>query len=474
MGNASDPQIETGSQADSKALATASRAGASEDSSPGHTLQAFSPETQSRSRLDAIDLLRGLVMVIMALDHVRDYFSYAAIMTPGAASGSLTRRFIDPADLSMTTPGLFLTRWVTHYCAPTFIFLAGTGAFLYGSRGKTRGQLSWFLLTRGLWLVVLELTLVRLGWNFAFDYRHEVDGKVTWDFGAGVLWGIGWSMVVLGCLVYLPTSFVAALGIGIIVFHNQMDSFGPEQFGRFGWLWTILHSPGTADITPTIHFGSGYAILPWVGVIAAGYGFGAFYLLDARERSRQLLGLGLAIILAFVALRTLNQYGDLRYPPFPGESVTDVSGRAGPWSERDGGLFTAFAFLNCQKYPPSLLFVLMTLGPAIIALALFERAHGPLARFFIVFGRVPLFFYLLHIPLIHALAVGLDYWAYGKSPLATAGYWGLDPNEVPADYGHSLPVVYLIWLGVVLALYPLCWWFARVKRRSKSAWLSYL
>ena len=403
----------------------------------------------ARPRLDSLDLLRGLVMVIMALDHVRDYFSHSFLTNPP----------VDPMDLTKTTVPLFLTRWITHFCAPTFVFLAGTGAFLSGTRGKGKGKLAWFLLTRGLWLVLLDVTVVRLGWNFNLDYSRE--------FGGGVIWVIGWSMVVLSGLAFLPTSAVAVLGVMLIAYHNLWDGKSAAEVGLPQWLWVILHSPGQFSVLAPFHFGevevpeikftTGYSLLPWLGVLTAGYGFGSLFLLDPVQRRKQLLGLGLALTFAFVVLRYANSYGDSR-----------------PWSAQKDLTFTVLSFLNCQKYPPSLLFLLMTLGPAIAALSLFERTSGPLSRFFVIFGRVPLFFYLLHIPLIHGLVVVIDYVRYGFSPYVHEAPWSLSRANLPPDYGFDLPGVYLIWSGVVLFLYPLCWWFARVKQGHRATWLSYL
>jgi uncharacterized membrane protein len=413
-----------------------------------------------RSRLDAIDLVRGVVMVIMALDHVRDYFS------------NLT---IDPVDMQHTSWQLFLTRWVTHFCAPTFVFLAGTGSFLFGARCQSTRQLSWFLFSRGVWLVFLEITLVRLGWNFNFDYQGE--------FGGGVIWVIGWAMVLMSVLVFLPTSAVAVIGVGLVAFHNLLDGRSAEQVGlpkSLEGLWVVLHSPGRFQLfdsfqlgpweVPAVHFGTGYCLLPWLGVLAAGYGFGALFLLEQRVRRPQLLGLGLALTALFIVLRYANVYGDNANAP-PGA----VPGRfPGPWAPQKDGLFTVFSFLNCQKYPPSLLYALMTLGPAITCLGIFDRPVGAIGRIFVTFGRVPLFYYLLHIPLIHGLMVAGDYLRFGSSPFAAGGPWNLDRAKMPPDYGYDLPVVYLVWLGVVVFLYPLCYWYAGVKARYKSGWLSYL
>lgn len=383
-------------------------------------------------RIESIDLLRGLVMVVMGLDHVRDFFSERLLM--------------DPTDLNTTTVGIFLTRWITHFCAPTFIFLAGTSAFLSGTRGKSKPALSWFLLTRGVWLAFFEVVINRMMWMFNYDLQHH---------GAGVFWAIGWSLVVLSVLVYLPTWLVTGIGVSTILLHNLLDGLTAEQVALPRWLWVILHSPGDEPVVDGITFGTGYCLIPWIGVMAAGYGFGALMLLDRTQRRRRMFLLGAVVILAFIILRATNHYGDPR-----------------PWAMQSSPLSTLLSFLNCTKYPASLLFLLMTLGPAILALALFDRPLSPLARPLVIFGRVPLFYYLLHIPLIHGAAVLLDYVRFGWSPLANNGPW-FRPEDIPPNYGVSLPMVYLIWIGVVLVLYPPCRWFAGVKQRRGDVWLSY-
>jgi len=425
------------------------------DNAPLAAPAAAAPPAKTPPRMDAVDLLRGVVIMLMALDHVRDFLS--------------NRLYMDVTDLTITTPGLFLTRWVTHYCAPTFIFLAGVGAFLSRTRGKSKADLSWFLLTRGLWLVFLELTVIRASWWFNWDpLQHAV----------GVFWPIGWSMVVLAGLVFLPTWTVTTFGLVMIVGHNLLDTLTHDRLGVPAWVWTILHEPGNKPVgaVPTwlwtlfqnpgeetapgiITFGTGYCLIPWMGVMAVGYGFGRLLLLEPRVRRKTLLGLGAALTAAFVLLRAANVYGDPH-----------------PWSQQPDAMFTVFSFLNCTKYPPSLLYLLMTLGPAIFALGLFDRPLGllePLARPIITFGRVPLFFYLLHIPLIHGAAVLCDYLRFGWSPQANGGPWDVKPDAVPSDYGISLPMVYLVWVGVLLVLYLPCRWFAEVKRRRREAWLSY-
>jgi uncharacterized membrane protein len=404
-------------------------------------------------RLESVDLLRGVVMIIMALDHVRDFWSERLLM--------------DPVDLQTTTAGIFLTRWITHFCAPTFIFLAGTAAFLSGTRGKSKGELSWFLFTRGLWLAFFEVSINRAMWYFNYDFQHH---------GAGVFWAIGWAMVALSVLVYLPTPVVTMIGLALVVLHNLLDGLRADELPMPSWLWINLHQPGGAPVLPVpswvwgllhspghvegiddLTFGTGYCLIPWAGVMAAGYGFGTLLQLPRAARRRRVLELGALITLGFIVLRAFNHYGDPR-----------------PWEVQPRGpLWTFFSFLNCTKYPASLLYLMMTLGPAIMALALFDRPLGPLGRRIVVFGRVPFFFYVLHVPLIHGGAVLHDYLRFGWSPLADNGPW-FKPEDIPGDYGVSLPVVYLAWIGVVLVLYLPCRWFAGVKQRHRTAWLSYL
>jgi uncharacterized membrane protein len=385
-------------------------------------------------RLESVDLLRGVVMIIMALDHVRDFMS--------------ERLYMDPVDLRTTTPGIFLTRWITHFCAPTFIFLAGAAAFLSGARGRSAVNLSWFLFTRGLWLAFFEVTICRMLWMFNFDLHHH---------GAGVFWAIGWAMVVLSVLVYLPTWLTGMLGLVMIVSHNLLDGISANQVHLPGWIWLILHQPGDLPFAEGFTFGTGYCLIPWIGVMAAGYWFGTLLQLPQGVRQRVIFSLGAVVTASYIFLRAINIYGD-----------------ASLWEKQPDYLMTGLSILNCTKYPPSLLYLLMTLGPAIMALALFDRPLGPLAKPIIVFGRVPLFFYVLHILLIHGGAVLIDYARFGWSPQAAAGPWDVHPETAPPGYGLSLPMVYAVWVGVVLVLYPPCRWYAGVKQRRRDFWLSYL
>ena len=378
-----------------------------------------------RSRADHVDLLRGLVMVLMALDHVRAYFTEA--------------RF-DPTDLTRTEAALFATRWITHLCAPTFVFLAGASAWIAGTR-RTRAELGRFLLTRGLWLILVEVTVVSFAWYF----------NTTWELGmrAQVIWAIGASMVLLAALVHLPRSAIAALGLLMVAGHNLLDGLEPGVFGTFAPIWRILHAQGPLEIIP---MGITYPLVPWVGVMALGYAFGTAVFDETAGAQARLAWAGGLLTLGFVALRALNGYGDPH-----------------PRLEAGTPALLAMSFLNTTKYPPSLLFLLMTVGPALVALALLRRAGGTVAGVFVTFGRVPFLFYVAHLYLVHALAVGAGV-AQGFPASAIRTVHRL----LPEGYGFGLPVIYLVWVAVVVALYPLCRRYAELKARSRAWWLSYL
>ncbi len=369
-------------------------------------------------------------MVIMALDHVRDYFTNV--------------RF-DPLDLTQTTPGLFMTRWITHFCAPTFVFLAGTGVFLSYSRGKSKSAVSKFLWTRGLWLILIEITWVRFGWLFNLDYSFVI---------LQVIWATGVAMIALSVLIHLSVRTVGIIGVAIIILHNALDPVLPEQLGVLGWPWMVLHEGGGIEWKTGHFIAAVYPVLPWIGVMLAGFAFGTILLKEERERRKTLIRLGFGLIAGFILIRATNLYGDGQ-----------------PWSSKSSLLHTVFSFIDCVKYPPSLLYLMMTLGPAIASLVYFEKVKGWLADFFIVFGRVPFFYYVLHIPLIHGLAVVAAYLT-GYDP--TFMFQNTPPWFWPEGYGFTLPQVYAVWLAVILLLYPACRWFAGVKRRRKEVWLSYL
>jgi uncharacterized membrane protein len=399
----------------------------------------------SLGRIDSIDILRGLVMVIMALDHTRDFFSYL--------------RF-EPENLSRTWYALFFTRWITHFCAPLFFFLAGTGAFFYGRR-RTPAQLSRFLWTRGLWLIVLEFSVVGTGWTF----------QVPFGF-FGVIWALGASMVLMAVIVRLPLRWIAILSCGMIVTHNLLDGIRPQQFGSYAWLWTVLHLRGLAVLPFHIPKFVLFQIIPWVGVMGAGYAFGTVYLLEPERRRTLTVRLGLALTLAFILLRATNIYGN---PPAGLGGVSQGGWHVQPTVEK-----TVILFLDVEKYPPSLQFLLMTLGPSMLLLAwLDKRTNQPsssgvvsgVKSALLIYGRVPMFYYLLHLYVIHALAfvVALAFHQPAKWLVPGGFFYG-----IPDGYGHHLPFIYLMWITAVALLYFPCRWWAGLKQRRKDWWLSYL
>ena len=379
--------------------------------------------TRALSRLASIDILRGLIIVVMALDHVRDYFTDV--------------RF-NPLDPTHTTAMLYATRWVTNFCAPVFVLLAGTSAYLVARRCTT-AQLSRFLLTRGLWLAFLELAVISVEWTF--NFRFEL-GLVM-----QVVWAIGMSMVVLSGLVYLPVRVVGAIGVAICLFHNLLDGVPMPDAPVLRTLWAILHVESTVAIG-YVH----YPLIPWVGVMAAGYALGSVFEMEPDRRRRLLITLGASMIALFLALRLINLYGD----PVP-------------WAAQSDHLRTLMSFMNVKKYPPSLDYVLATLGPMLVLLAYLENLRGWFANVLQVYGRVPLFFYVLHLALAH-FAAGLLAMAMGYGTTVLTNL----PRFFPPDWGVSLPGVYLAWVLVVVALYPACRWFGEVKRRRRDWWLSYL
>jgi uncharacterized membrane protein len=386
-------------------------------------------------RIASIDIIRGAVMVLMAIDHVRVY----AGVPPGGP-----------------TFGIFLTRWVTHFCAPAFIFLAGTAAFLHREKLGSHGAFARYLVTRGAWLILLELTLMRFAWTFNVDYANFTL--------AGVIWVIGWCMILLAAISRLPLAAVGAIGVAIVSLHNLTDSFAPGlgqtlTGGSVGWLWQLLYFGGSFRVGE-----SGpqvvvlYSIVPWVGVIAAGYAFGAVVRMEPERRRRLCLQIGVGAIAGFLLLRALDVYGDPR-------SWHSTAAGAPP---------AAIRFLNTTKYPASLLFLLMTLGPTIALVPLLERARGRVARWLAVFGRVPFLYYVLHLPLIHVVAVLISlvrtpaqtWWLFANHPMM--------PPPVPDGYRWSLALLYAVTAAVVVALYLPCRWFADLKARRKDRWLSYL
>src|SRR5215468_2504149 len=361
-------------------------------------------------------------MVLMALDH--------------------TRMFVGPAvDLRTAAPALFFTRWITHFCAPVFVLLAGVSAYLHGRRLASTRALSGYLFTRGLWLAFLEITVIRAVWLAYIGPEILV---------LQVIWAIGASMVVLAGLVWLPRAAIAAFAVVLIAGHNLRDVVHAEQLGSLRWLWLVLHEEGR--LAP---FGGAtwlviYPLIPWVAVMAAGYVLGPWALLPRERRRAQFLATGIGLTVGFVLLRATNLYGDPH-----------------AWTADSGAVRTVLSFIDCEKYPPSLLFLAMTIGPALCLLAWMDRPLGPWASRVAVYGRVPLFYYVAHVFLLHLVAIALAWPALGAA--AAIGHFAIS-----GGLGYSLPVVYVLWAAVVLALYPACRWFAAVKRRSDAAWMSYL
>jgi uncharacterized membrane protein len=375
-------------------------------------------------RHHGVDLLRGIVIVLMALDHTRDFFSPTAF---------------PPEDLQQASMALFLTRWVTHFCAPAFVFLAGTSAWLQTSQGVDGRTLGRFLAVRGLWLIAIEVLVINFSWRMSLGSGMFLQ----------VIWVLGASMLVLALLVQAPRWVALAFGAATIVLHNLLDGVTAASLGGSGWIWNLLHEAGAVQVGEGYVLYVAYPLIPWSGVMALGYGIAPWLVGDRRDDAR-LRWAGLAMIVAFVALRLSNVYGNPQ-----------------PWTPDPRGLaWSVMAALNTAKYPPSLAFLLMTLGPALIALTLLDRARGAWSRPIAVFGRVPLFFYLLHVPLIHALATAWSTFAYGQrvGPFAD--------NAAISGYAPSLPRVYLAWVVVLLVLYPACAWYDRYKRaHPQNRWL---
>lgn len=388
-------------------------------------------DRSAQTRVASVDLLRGLVMVLMAIDHVRVF--------SGVPAGG-------------PTPGVFFTRWITNFCAPAFIFLAGASAFFYGRRHT---NLSRFLFTRGLWLIALEFTVLRLAWTFNLDFRHYEM--------AGVIWVIGICMVLMAGLVKLPLNAVAAFGLMIIAGHNLSDS------RLFSWaehlnehtasgLWKILY---VGFYSGPVQLGSLelfvlYSIIPWIGVIAAGYAFGKILTFEPTRRRKLCLLIGFSAIALFLLLRGFNLYGD-----------------PSPW-RHGSGMPALLAFLNTTKYPASLSFLLMTLGPAIASIPMLESASGPAARVVNVFGRVPFFYYMLHIPLIHALALVVSKLRFGSVNTWLFTNHPMGNPRPPAGYAWNLWLLYLVWAIAIVLLYFPCRRFAELKARRTEWWLRYL
>jgi uncharacterized membrane protein len=373
-------------------------------------------ETQPKKRIESIDIMRGIVMVVMALDHTRDF---------------LTNLPYDPTDLSKASTSLFLTRFITHFCAATFVFLAGTSAYLSISRGKTKNQAAKFLLSRGLWLIILELTIIRFAWIMNLDYHFLF---------LQVIWAIGVSMIILAALIYLPLPAIAAIGLLLICGHDLFDKVSDSTFSPVvKTIWDFLHVSGIVNLGPVTVLVF-YPLVPWVGVMATGYCFGKIFKMDAFQRRKWLVNIGCGAIVLFVIIRSFNFYGD-----------------PANWTDQHNFGRDILSFIDVSKYPPSLDYLLVTLGPVLLLIAAFEHVHNRVSNIFLVYGRVPLFYYILHLYLLRLICV-LTFIITGHKK----------------GYSFDLWVVYVCWLLAVSMLYFPCRWFMKYKQTHKQWWLSYL
>lgn len=384
------------------------------------------------NRIESLDLLKGFVMVIMALDHTRDYFHFNAF-------------FFDPTDPEKTNTILYFTRWITHYCAPAFSFLAGVSAFLVGIK-KTKKELSSFLLKRGIWLIFIELVVVNFSWYFDIQF-----GTIS----LLVIWSLGISMLFLAALIHLPLKYILLFSMVLIFGHNMLDYLTVEK----NIIWSIIHEFGFFTLENGKILVVGYPIIPWIGVMSLGYYFGSFYKasVDPLKRQKIFKIVGVSAVITFIVIRLVNSYGNPNH-----------------WKEYDTVLQTLFSFLSPLKYPPSLTYLLMTLGPVLLILAYTEKAKGKFVHFFSVFGKVPFFYYIVHIYIIHFFAMVFAWvTGFGWQKMIVTGW--VTESEVLKGYGLSLGYVYVIWIAVVLLLYPMCKKFSVYKQNNKDKkWLSYL
>ncbi|MCX2743322.1 heparan-alpha-glucosaminide N-acetyltransferase domain-containing protein [Mangrovivirga sp. M17] len=385
----------------------------------------------SSKRIESLDLLKGLVIIIMALDHTRDYFHYEAF-------------YFDPTDPEKTNLALFFTRWITHFCAPAFSLLAGTSAYLVGRR-KSKNELCLFLLKRGLWLIIIEFTVVIFGWSFNIYFN---------SIGLLVIWSLGISMIFLAAIIYLPKKYILAFSLLMIFGHNILDYISIED----NMLWSIIHERGRYVLFDTIKIRVVYPIIPWIGVMSFGYYLGTYYdkTIEAKKRQKSFIIIGSIAILLFIIIRLINEYGNPK-----------------SWHSYDQFQQTMFSFMDPLKYPPSVTYLLMTLGPTIIFLGLAENVKGRLVGFISVFGKVPFFIYIIHIYVIHFFAMILaEITGFGWKSMILDDFVSTQSQLV--GFGINLWGVYLVWISIILMLYPLCKRFSEYKLAHKEKWwLSY-
>ena len=387
----------------------------------------------STGRITSIDLLRGIVMVIMALDHTRDFFHYGSNIDQS------------PMDFATTSTTLFLTRWITHFCAPVFVFLSGSSIFLYAQKGITKKEVSRFLFTRGIWLILVEIFIIVPVWEF----------NIT-SIDLQVIWVIGLCMCIMSALIYLPIKVLFMLGMVIILFHNLLDGIAIKQENISSFLWAIVHERHAFPLNEEYRILVAYPFLPWLGLMIVGYCTGQLYIsASAEKRKFILLYTGIVAIIFFIILRSINLYGDMY-----------------SWGKQTSFIFTVLDFIKVTKYPPSLLFILMTMGPALIILALIEKSSNSISSKISIFGKVPFFYYILHLLLIHVLAM-VAFFVTGHS-VQELDYNHFNNSTLPFGFGFPIWVVYAVWVIVVLLLYFPCKWYSRYKSNNKKWWLSYL
>jgi uncharacterized membrane protein len=389
---------------------------------------------KTNKRIKSIDLLRGLVMVIMALDHTRDFFHYDAF-------------FFEPGDITQSNPALFATRFITHFCAPVFVFLAGTSAFFVGQR-RTKKELSIWLLKRGFWLIFVEVVIMKFGWLFKLDFS---------TLSLQVIWALGICMIFLAGFIHVPKKLMIALSLIAIFGHNLLDTYSPESSFGAGF-WNFLHNRGFVDLG-FMNLNFVYPVIPWAFMMYLGYYFGELYKPEALPtlRKKRLLQLGIGITLVFFTLRFINVYGDMN-----------------PWSSQENLSLTIMSFFNLTKYPPSLLYLLVTIGPSILFLGLTEKWRGTWTNKLVTIGRVPMFFYIIHVYIIHIFAMfAAKFTGFKFSDMIFDRFVVLQPEL--KGYGFELWVVYLIWIAIIFLLYPICKWYDGYKSNNRDKWwLSYL
>lgn len=389
---------------------------------------------QGNKRIESIDILRGIVMVIMALDHVRDFFHHDSLI------------YHDPLNLNTTWPALFFTRWITHYCAPVFVFLSGTSVFLYSQKGRTKKEVVFFLFTRGLWLMLAEIFIVNTLWEFSFTTLLVLQ----------VIWAIGLSMVILALLQFLPYKILLVIGLILVSCHNLLDGIKVEHPIVASIGWSIVHVLHPYQLTPHFTLFIAYPFLPWLGLMILGYCLGKLYTRQANAvvRKKFLLTAGVSAVCLFIIIRFINFYGDMHH-----------------WSPQRTTLLTFMDFIKTTKYPPSLLYILMTIGPALIMLSVTENVSNWFTRFIGVYGKVPFFYYLLHVLLIHSLS-WIFFFVTGRG---SGDMDFMEIKPVQPEAGYPLWVVYVIWAGVIIILYFPCKWYSTYKADNpEKKWLSYL